>query len=142
MCVGEEVGRDVQGEMKLTVTYIVYCKTSAFPDALPYRYVYRNQCFRGGFSVQLNPTDKNITVSILRVVQEEPCFGHAMAHAVSHQPTTVKAQVQSQTRLCGICGGQRALGLAFLPVVLFCHFIVYQCFIIIDLSLMLCDISS
>ena len=92
--------------------------------------------------MQLNPTDKNITVSILRVVKEEPCFGHAMAQAVSHQPTTVEAWVQSQTSSCGICGGQRALGQVLLPVVQFSHIIVHQCSIIINLSLMLCNISS
>ena len=65
-----------------------------------------------------------------------------MAQAVSPQPTTVEAWLQSQTSPCGICGGQRALGQIFLPVVQFSHIIVHQYSIIIHLSLMLCNISS
>jgi len=34
------------------------------------------------------------------------CFGHAMRWAVGHWCHLVEAQVKSQGRQCGICGGQ------------------------------------
>ena len=38
---------------------------------------------------------------------------HAMAAAVSHQPLSAEACVQSKASLCGICGGQVDTGTGF-----------------------------
>jgi hypothetical protein len=38
---------------------------------------------------------------------------HAMAEAVSHQPLSAEACVQSKASLCGICGGQVDTGTGF-----------------------------
>ena len=42
-----------------------------------------------------------------------------MVQVVSRRSFTTQDRVQSQTRLCGICGGQIALGLVFLLVITF-----------------------
>jgi hypothetical protein len=38
---------------------------------------------------------------------------HTIVEVVSHQLLTVVAQVQSQLRSCGICGGQGGAGAGF-----------------------------
>jgi hypothetical protein len=40
--------------------------------------------------------------------------GHIIAEVVSHQLLTAVAQVQSQLRSCGICGGQGGAGASFI----------------------------
>jgi hypothetical protein len=42
-------------------------------------------------------------------------IGRVMAQAVSLQPLTVEARVQSRLSPCGICGGQSGTGTGFPP---------------------------
>jgi hypothetical protein len=39
-----------------------------------------------------------------------------MAYVDSHCPLAMEAQIQSQTSLCGICGGQSSTGTGFIQV--------------------------
>jgi hypothetical protein len=52
-------------------------------------------------------------------VLSKPDFGHAIAQVDSRQLPTMAAQVWSQVRSCGICGGQRGTGAGSLRVLWF-----------------------